>query len=81
MSQNKTKFDQKNGHRPNDVPDPEVSAQAKRRQFSAEYKLRILTEVEQGQERGAVGALLRREGLYSSHLSKWRQNKNQQPRK
>ena len=47
---------------------------ARRRQFSRAYKLRILAEVEQCQ-RGEVGALLRREGLYSSVLSKWRQQK------
>jgi transposase-like protein len=55
------------------VPDPEVVAQATRRRFSAEYKLRILAEVERCTQPGEIGALLRREGLYSSHLSKWRQ--------
>lgn len=43
-----------------------------RRQFSKEYKRRILAEAEACTERGAVGALLRREGLYSSHLTDWR---------
>jgi transposase len=57
------------------IPDPEVVPKAKRRQFSAEYKLHILEEVERCTERGQVGALLRREGLYSSHLSKWRQQR------
>jgi len=51
---------------------PEVVAVAERRQFSNEYKLRILEEVEQCTESGQVGALLRREGLYSSHLTRWR---------
>jgi transposase len=57
------------------VPDPEVSATAKRRRFTAEYKLSILAEVESCREQGEIGALLRREGLYSSHLSKWRQQR------
>ena len=54
-------------------PDPEVAAKAKRRQFSAEYKRRILREVNAATEPGAIGAVLRREGLYSSHLTTWRQ--------
>lgn len=74
MSENKARFE-KNGRRPVEVPDPEVLAQAKRRQFTAEYKQRILEEADQCQERGEIGALLRREGLYSSHLSKWRQQR------
>ena len=57
-------------------PDPEVAPRAKRRRFSAEYKLRILAEVDAGTERGAIGALLRREGLYSSHLDKWRKQRD-----
>jgi transposase len=57
------------------VPDPEVAATAKRRRFSAEYKLSILAQVESCREQGEIGALLRREGLYSSHLSKWRQQR------
>lgn len=62
----------KNGAGPMVVPDPEVIAGASRRRYSQAYKLRILAEAEQCQ-RGEVGALLRREGLYSSMLSKWRQ--------
>jgi transposase-like protein len=54
------------------IPDPEVVPKAKRRQFTAEYKLRILEEADRCTEPGQIGALLRREGLYSSHLSKWR---------
>lgn len=46
---------------------------AKRRTFSAEYKRRILHEVEQVTEHGQIGAILRREGLYSSHLATWRE--------
>ncbi len=54
------------------VPDPEVSERAVRRRFTAEYKLRILKEAESCTERGHLGALLRREGLYSSNLITWR---------
>ncbi len=54
------------------VPDPEVVVKAQRRQFSAEYKRRILQEADSCTQRGEVGALLRREGLYSSHLNTWR---------
>jgi transposase len=57
------------------VPDPEVVPKAKRRQFNAKYKLRILEEADRCTERGQIGELLRREGLYSSHLSKWRQQR------
>ena len=53
-------------------PDPQVVPKAERRRFSNEYKLRILAEADACTERGAIGALLRREGLYSSHLDKWR---------
>jgi len=51
------------------TPDPHVEARPKRRTFTAEYKLRILEEADATDD---VGALLRREGLYSSHLSEWR---------
>ena len=54
------------------TPDPEVVAKPKRRQFTAEYRLRILEEAERCTQRGEVGRLLRREGLYSSHLTAWR---------
>ena len=57
------------------IPDPEVVLQAKRRQFSAQYKLRILEEADRCTERGQIGELLRREGLYSSYLSKWREQR------
>jgi transposase len=58
------------------VPDPEVRAVAKRRQFSAAYKLSILEEADRCMSNpGAVGALLRREGLYSSHLTMWRRER------
>ena len=50
----------------------EVLAKAKRRCFTAEYKRRILREADRCREPGEIGALLRREGLYSSHVSAWR---------
>lgn len=56
------------------VPDPEVVVKAQRRRFSNGYKLRLLAEADQSAE-GEVGALLRREGLYSSHLTTWRQQR------
>jgi transposase-like protein len=52
-------------------PDPEVPAIARRRQFTAEYKRRFLREYE-ASPKGERGALLRREGLYSSHIDAWR---------
>jgi transposase-like protein len=61
----------------NNLPDPEVVPRAKRRHFSAEYKLRILEEAEACSERGQIGSLLRREGLYSSHLTTWRRQREQ----
>jgi transposase len=61
-------------------PDPQVVPKAERRKFSAEYKLRILAEADactgpQGRP-GQIGVLLRREGLYSSHLDKWRKQRD-----
>ena len=61
---------------PTDVLDPEVVPKAKRRMFSAKYKLRILEEANSCTEAGQVGALLRREGLYSSHLTTWRRQRD-----
>jgi len=55
--------------------DPEVPAKAKRRQFSAEYKRRIVREADAASAPGEIGALLRREGLYSSHLITWRRQR------
>ena len=54
------------------VEETEVLAQAKRRTFTAEYKRRVLKEADSCKKAGDVGALLRREGLYSSHLVAWR---------
>lgn len=56
-------------------PDPEVREKAARRKFSPEYKRRILNEADQGATKGAIGALLRREGLYSSQLAIWRKQR------
>ena len=57
-------------------PDPEVVVGAKRRTFTAEYKLRILAEADAAAAQpGAIGALQRREGLYSSHLATWRRER------
>ena len=57
------------------VPDPELVEQAKRRRFSAEYKVRILAEADGCARPGEIGELLRREGLYTSHLTYWRQQR------
>jgi hypothetical protein len=54
------------------MPDPEVRERPQRRTFTAAYKLRIVEEANAATEPGAVGALLRREGPYSSHLVEWR---------
>ena len=63
-----------------DVPDPEVVARPKRRRFAAEYKLRILREADGCKGPGEIGALLRREGLYSSHLVLWRRQREEAAR-
>jgi transposase len=59
------------------APDPEVLEQPARRRFIAEYKRRILEEADRLTVPGELGALLRREGLYSSHLSTWRKQRDQ----
>jgi transposase len=58
-------------------PETEVVVKAKHRRFAAGYKLRILQEIEDCKSNGEIGALLRREGLYSSLISKWRQQRDQ----
>jgi len=58
-------------------PDPEVVEKPQRRRFTAEYKVRILREADACAEPGEIGALLRREGLYSSHLTEWRRQREQ----
>ena len=57
------------------VPDPELVEQAKRRSFTAGYKARILAEADACTRPGEVGELLRREGLYTSHLTYWRKQR------
>ena len=59
------------------IPDPAVAEKPVRRRFTAEYKLRILCEADRCTEPGQLGALLRREGLYSSHLTTWRQQRDE----
>ncbi len=58
------------------TPDPEVAEKPKRRRFSAEYRLRIVREADSCKEPGEIGALLRREGLYSSLLTAWRRQRD-----
>jgi transposase len=58
-------------------PDPEVPEKKPRRKFTAKYKLRVLQEAENCTAPGEVGALLRREGLYSSNLTAWKKQKEQ----
>ncbi|MDQ2896223.1 MAG: hypothetical protein M3Y09_11370 [Actinomycetota bacterium] len=60
---------------PAGVPDPELVEQAKRRSFTAEYKAQILAEADACTRSGEVGELLRREGLYTSHLTYWRKQR------
>jgi transposase len=57
------------------LPDPELVEQAKRRKFTAKYKLEILTKADACTKPGEVGELLRREGLYTSHLTYWRKQR------
>lgn len=57
------------------IPDPEVREKAVRRRFTAAYKLQILQEAERCREHGQIGALLRREGLYSSNPVTWRRQR------
>ena len=64
------------GRAPAGLPDPELVERPQRRRFSAEYKLRILGEAEACTRPGEIGALVRREGIYTSHLSKWRQQRD-----
>ncbi len=63
---------ERNGQR-----EPEVTEKPVRRRFTAEYKMRILEEADGYTETGQLGELLRREGLYSSHLSNWRRLREQ----
>jgi transposase-like protein len=60
-----------------EIPNPEVPEKPVRRRFTAEYKLRILAEADACSEPGMLGELLRREGLYSSHLTTWRRQRDE----
>ena len=60
---------------PAGVPDPELVEQAKRRTFTAKYKLEILSKADACTAPGEIGELLRREGLYTSHLTYWRKQR------
>jgi hypothetical protein len=53
--------------------DPEIAAVARRRRFTTQYKLSVLREADRCRKPGELGALVRREGLYSSHLVTWRE--------
>jgi transposase-like protein len=55
-----------------EIPEPEVTVNATRRRFTAQYKRSILKEVDACKEPGCLGSLLRREGLYASHIKTWR---------
>jgi transposase len=59
------------------ISDPAVPEKPVRRRFTAEYKMRVLCEADRSTGPGQLGALLRREGLYSSHLNTWRQQREQ----
>ena len=58
------------------MPDPELVERAQRRRYTAEYKLRIVAEADACTAPGEIGALLRREGLYTSHLTYWRKQRD-----
>jgi transposase-like protein len=58
------------------IADPELVERASRRRFTAEYKLRMLRETDACSRPGEIGALLRREGLYTSHLTAWRKQRD-----
>lgn len=82
MSHSQTKQEQKQQEQKQQaqntqIPDPEVVPKATRRRFSAAYKLSIVEEANRCSHSGEIGALLRREGLYSSHLTKWRRQHKQ----
>jgi transposase-like protein len=66
-----------NEHDRTNKADPEVAPTAVRRQFSNAEKLRILEEADACTEPGEIGALLRREGIYSSYLSRWRKARDE----
>jgi transposase-like protein len=77
MTQKQTDKINENGASPSQPTDPEVLPKAKRRTFTAAYKQWVLEEADKCREQpGQIGALLRREGLYSSHLTTWRRQRD-----
>ena len=70
-----TGADRSGGEREAPRPNPEVLARAKRRTYTGEYKQKVLAEADAARGSGEIGAVLRRHGLYSSHLTKWRQER------
>jgi len=75
MSHVKTAKITLNGQSKLDIRDTEVVPKAKRREFSLAYKNQILSEVDSCTKAGQIGSILRREGLYSSHLTTWRRQR------
>jgi len=75
MSHDEAIHVRRSGDRGAEIPDSEVVLKPRRRQYSAEYKQRVLREYEACAELGGRGALLRREGLYSSHITAWRRQR------
>jgi len=75
MTQKQPPIISPNGSEPVAQLEPEVVPKAARRSFSAAYKLRIVEEADQCTEHGQIGAMLRREGLYSSQLATWRRQR------
>ena len=75
MSHKEPTIISQNGSELGAQPDPEVVPKATGRKFSADYKLRIVEEADRCTEHGQIGAMLRREGLYSSHLVTWRRQR------
>ena len=65
-----------NGTVEKSMPETEVVVKARRRQYTAEYKLKIIKEIENCHGNGDIGAVLRREGVYSSMLSKWKEQRD-----
>lgn len=63
--------------KPSVIPDPEVADKAMRRRFTAKYKLSILQQADACSDLGSKGALLRREGIYSSNLNTWRRQRDE----
>lgn len=64
-----------NGTDPGGIPDPEVEPKAQHRHYTAAYKQKILEEIDASTHPGEIGVILRREGLYSQLISKWRQQR------